>query len=151
LYALLFEGSILSSVNNQIVFYCALFIETKKIKRWKLNWTTSCVICMGEDLILSFFCYHDIGTKFSPPLAMINLRRKTCGTHKVGSLIPNEFSLYAWARNRTSGHMLKGTKSLTIWNNSLLISYLDLITSYLCNRGQCLFCECKKREIYTNI
>ncbi|PNX55596.1 hypothetical protein L195_g049226 [Trifolium pratense] len=38
------------------------------------------------------WCYHDIDMKFSPPLVIINLHRGTCGTHKVDSPLPIEFS-----------------------------------------------------------
>jgi hypothetical protein len=46
-------------------------------------------------LLLIFFGlwgYHDIGTKFPPPLAMTNLRRGICGAPKVGSPLPTEFA-----------------------------------------------------------
>jgi hypothetical protein len=43
-----------------------------------------------------FFCYHDIGSKFSPPLMITNLRRRTCATHKVDSPLPTDriFSIH---------------------------------------------------------
>jgi hypothetical protein len=37
---------------------------------------------------------NDFGTKFSSPVEMINLRWGTCGTYKIDSLLPNEFSPY---------------------------------------------------------
>jgi hypothetical protein len=34
---------------------------------------------------------YEVSKKFPPPLAMINLRWRTCGAHKVGSPLPTEF------------------------------------------------------------
>jgi hypothetical protein len=62
-----------------------------------------------------FFNYHDIDTKFQPLLAIINLRRRTCEAHKVGSPLPTKFSLNAW----------EGIKPLTIYFKDQISYQLD--------------------------
>jgi hypothetical protein len=44
--------------------------------------------------LLIFFCYPDIGMKFSTPLTITNLHWKICGAHKVSSHLPTEYSTY---------------------------------------------------------
>jgi hypothetical protein len=80
--------------------------ENDKKKLENLNWNMgestiikSCIAIIEKllyfcDIISDFFfgiTMIDIDTKFSLLLAMINLRRKTCGAHKVGYLLPTEF------------------------------------------------------------
>jgi hypothetical protein len=94
-----------------------------------LKLRTSCYVVTYHVKISFFFFFKFLlpsyWSKFSSLLAMTNLRRRTYGAYKVNSPLPTEYSTYTWVRNRTPDHILKRTKSLITWTNSLLLSFFN--------------------------
>jgi hypothetical protein len=103
---------------------CWLKLYTLITHWWDLRRLLYARFCFKTKVYIFDKIMFVFSMKFLPPLAMTNLRWRTCGAHKCGFSLFNwfflgspfltKFSPYAWAMNQTSpNHMLKGIKSLT--------------------------------------